>query len=62
MIDSDPIKALIEACKPFIEVAKATHKGEFNPELGDDDYISVYHYDIRAKHFRHLKKAVEALS
>ena len=50
---------LREAIKPFLEVEAATHAGEWSPELEDDDYISVYHHDIRVKHFRALKKAVK---
>lgn len=61
MITRDQLIAVLEAASPFIEVAKATHKGEYTPELEDDEYISVYHHDIRAKHFRALKRAVEGL-
>jgi hypothetical protein len=50
---------LLEALKPFLEVEKATHAGEYTYEMEDDEYISVYHLDIRAKHFRALRKAID---
>ena len=59
MTQEEREQRLREAILPFLEVEAATHAGEYSWEMDDDEYISVYHHDIRAKHFRALKKAVE---
>lgn len=57
-VNAVDLPALLKALEPFLKVEKATHKGRYTDELEDNEYISVYHFDIKVSHFRALKKAL----